>query len=67
MTRAQRKAEQDLKSKVLAWMRLRAEHHDNATSLAEDAAHNAAGDNDAWLDDEQHWVWDMAIQVMPGE
>ena len=31
------------------------------TSLAEDAAH--AFDCDSWLDDDTHWVWDLAFNV----
>ena len=53
------------KASVLRWMRLYADEHDNATSLAEAAAH--AVDHDEWLDDEQHWVWELAIRVIPGE
>lgn len=65
---AEAEAERTTKATVLRWMREHAEHHDNATSLAEDAAHNAlAEDHDAWLNDEQHWIWELAIRVIPGE
>jgi len=53
------------KAGVLWWMKQAKHEHDNATSLAEAAAH--AVDHDEWLDDEQHWVWELAIQVIPGE
>jgi len=33
----------------------------NLTTLAENAAFNF--DNEAWLDDETHWVWDVAFEV----
>lgn len=65
-TKAERKQEALDKGKVLAWMRRNAEHHDNATSLAEEAAHYALPEeHDVWLDDDTHWVWDLAIQVLP--
>lgn len=70
MTKAQAaaEAERTIKATVLRWMRNNAEHHDNATSLAEDAAHNALPvDHDAWLNDETHWVWELAIEVIPGD
>ena len=33
----------------------------NCTGLAETAAHEA--DCDHWLDDETHWIWDLAVEV----
>ena len=60
--------EREQKAAVRQWMLLNAKHHDNATSLAEDAAHNALeNDHDEWLDDESHWIWDIAIEIIPGE
>lgn len=32
----------------------------NCTRLAEEAAHYF--DHDEWLDDETHWVWDLALE-----
>lgn len=32
----------------------------NYTRLAEEAAHYF--DHDEWLDDETHWIWDLALQ-----
>ena len=32
-----------------------------ATTLAESAA-NTLG-HDEWLDDETHWIWDLAIEI----
>lgn len=52
-----------MKTFVLTWMRLEAEHcvHNrevNRTQLAENAAH--AFDHDEWLDDPDHFVWELA-------
>lgn len=33
----------------------------NCTTLAENAAFNF--ESEAWLDDETHWVWDIAIEA----
>jgi hypothetical protein len=53
---------------VLRFMLRNAENHDNATSLAEDAAHNALdADHDEWLDVETHWIWELAIAVIPSD
>lgn len=61
-------ADKALRAKVKVWMLNMAHHHDNATSLAEDAAHNAdTVDHDAWLDDSNHFVWELAIEIIPGE
>jgi hypothetical protein len=58
--------EKNHRTKIKNWMMNNAHHHDNATSLAEDAAHNAmTEDHDEWLDDEHHWIWDVAIEVLP--
>ena len=40
-------------------------HDINPTQLAENAAH--AFDQDNWLDDETHWVWDLAISFIPDD
>jgi hypothetical protein len=54
--------------RTLGFMQSERASHDNATSLAEDAAHNALDtDHDEWLDDEQHWVWELALLVIPTE
>lgn len=61
----------DDKSKVRNWMRSHAHEYEdkrtgevNATELAEAAAdefgHKDVGD---WLDDETHWVWDLAADA----
>ena len=61
-------ADKALRAKVKAYMLTNARHHDNATSLAEDAAHNADDiDHDVWLNDESHWVWELALEFRPGE
>lgn len=60
--------ERALAQKMLGYMQREAASHDNATSLAEDAAHNAVDtDHDAWLDDESHWLWELALLVIPGD
>ena len=60
------RADRALAQKMLGYMQRERASHDNATSLAEDAAHNALDtDHDEWLDDEQHWIWEMALRVIP--
>jgi len=66
-TKAERAADAALRSSILAWMRRNAEDCETSTELAERAAHEAAGGLDAWLDNEQHWIWELAIKVKPGE
>lgn len=57
--------EKDQKKAVKQWMQLHANEYKNSTELAEDAAHYAVGDNDEWLDDPDHWVWELAIDAKP--
>jgi hypothetical protein len=57
--------EKTLIAKVKKWMSYHKNDYDNATSLAEAAAHHADGDNDEWLDDSDHWVWELAIEIIP--
>lgn len=61
--------EQGTATRVLRYMVNHAGDHDgNTTALAEDAAHNALEvDHDEWLDDETHWLWDLALLVIPGD
>ena len=51
--------------RIWKWMLQNAAEYDNATSLAEDAAHEADGDHDEWLDDSDHWIWGLAIEAVP--
>ena len=58
----------NLEKKIKAWMRLNViDYVDhitgevNCTALAEGAALDA--DNDSWLDDEIHPVWDWALDI----
>ena len=51
---------------VRLWMRKNAEHYETATELAE-AANSVFRLPDGGLDDETHWVWDEAIEAIPGE
>lgn len=41
------------------WMRYNYQYHDNATELAENCAW--ALDQDQWLDDPDHIIWDIAL------
>ncbi len=49
---------------VLVWMLSNAEAHETATSLAEEAV-ECALDREPWewLDDDTHWIWDLAAAV----
>ena len=48
------------KAAVRRWMRLNAAEYETATELAEGC--NAALDlPQEWLDDPEHWVWEIAI------
>jgi hypothetical protein len=56
------------KAKVKKWMKSMVDDHVdrktdevNTTSLAEGAAHEF--DHDEWLDDSNHWVWDLSMSV----
>ena len=48
---------------VRAWMRQNAEHYDTATELVE-AANTIFRLPDGGLDNETHWAWDEAAEVM---
>lgn len=56
-----------LAKRLWNWMIRNSDQYDNATSLAEAAAHGADGDRDAWLDDSDHWIWDLAAEIIPAE
>ena len=47
-------------------MQANASDYETATELAEAAAANfkLAGDP---LDDETHWIWDLALDALPGD
>ena len=56
------------KPNVLNWMKHEAKNCEdpktgevNTTELAENAAHEF--DSDEWLDDDTHWVWDLAVKA----
>lgn len=52
------------KATVRRWMRLNASGYETATELAEGC--NAALDlPHEWLDDDGHWVWEIAAQEVP--
>lgn len=48
---------------IRQWMRAMAHEYETATKLAEAAA-TELGLPDEWLDDETHWIWDLAINAM---
>lgn len=49
---------------VKQWMLDNVTDYDNATSLAEAAAHEFnQADTGGPLDDETHWIWDLAIKI----
>lgn len=61
------KADRQLAVRLWTWMLNNADgHEENATSLAEAAA-DEFGLNHAGgpLDDSTHWIWDLAIEVVP--
>jgi len=57
----------NLKSIIKKWMLNNKHDYDNATSLAEAAAHHGDPDedHDDWLDDSDHWIWELAIEIIP--
>ncbi len=51
-----------MKAEARKYMRLHVNYVDSATTLAEQTA--TAMGNPEWLDDETHWVWDMAVSEL---
>lgn len=54
----------DLRNEAVVWMSqmLTDNPHLTATALAEGVA--TALDHDSWLDDESHWIWDLAVDMV---
>lgn len=52
------------KTEVRRWMRLHASEYENATALAE-GCNSALNLPQLWLDDPNHWVWDLAVEEAP--
>jgi hypothetical protein len=50
---------------VKIWMQANASDCETATQLAEAAAANFKFASDP-LDDETHWIWDLALDALPG-
>lgn len=53
----------ELKNRVLAYMRVNADDCETATNLAEWAADEF--DHHEWCDDPDHWVWELALNAKP--
>ena len=66
-TFTQKKMETNLKIRVRRWMQLHCNEYESATQLAENCAYYFDPENsyESWLDDETHWIWDIAIDVKP--
>jgi hypothetical protein len=50
---------------VCRWMKIHAAEYETATALAEGAAHHM--DQDKWLDNPDHAVWEWALIYKPGD
>ncbi len=49
---------------VLRWMKREAANHETSTQLAEAAAAAFDVDDDGGpLDDEHHWIWELALEA----
>lgn len=64
-SKADRDAEHALRRSIRRWMASHVGEVDSATELAERAAHEAEGGEDGWLDDPDHWIWEIAGEVKP--
>lgn len=42
-----------------------APEHEHGTGLAERVAHEL--DHDEWLDDETHWIWEIAMEALDAQ
>jgi len=54
-----------LKRQARDYMQAEARNCETATQLAENTAWHF--DHDEWLDDELHWVWELALDNFPEE
>lgn len=52
------------KAAVRRWMRLNADQYETATALVE-GCNAALALPQAWLDDDGHWVWEIAAREVP--
>lgn len=50
-----------IEDQVKEYMVRESDYVDSATQLAENVAHEFG--QDEWLDDETHWVWEMAATI----
>ena len=58
--------QEGLKKKVKKWMIDNSEDFiEDPTGLAETAAHEVYCDH--WLDDPDHWIWDLSLEVLESE
>lgn len=54
----------EFERQVKNWMFYHQNNYDNSTELAENACWE--NDCDSWLDDPDHWIWDYALELIPG-
>lgn len=55
--------ESGIKAQARQWFALHAQEYGNLTDAAENCAWELG--HDEWLDDSDHWVWELAIEYMP--
>lgn len=65
------KFENDQQRKAFKWMQIEhadnhSQYHGDITQFVENCAHDFDDeDHDDWLDDPDHWIWDMALYFFP--
>jgi hypothetical protein len=60
---ASRRGESEIRKQARRWFSVNAHRFADLTEAAENCAW--ALDHDEWLDDPDHWVWELAIEYMP--
>jgi hypothetical protein len=60
---AKHRSESKIKAQARKWFALHAQEYRNLTDAAESCAWELG--HDEWLDDPDHWVWELAIEYMP--
>ncbi len=64
-SKAELEATMTTQAQVRAYMVVECHEVDNATNLAENAAWHF--DRSEWLDNDTHWVWDLAAEFVPAD